>query len=59
MQNSQSWESYRLAPKPDSTESPEGETVILAEKRLCSHIPFLFSNINRLQKNESKPAPLL
>lgn len=34
-------------------ESPEGEAAILAEKSLCSYIPFLFSNINRLQKNES------
>lgn len=28
------------------------------KKSLCSYIPFLFSNINRLQKNESKSAPL-
>lgn len=33
-------------------ESPEGEAAILSEKSLCSYIPFLFSNINRLQKNE-------
>lgn len=34
-------------------ESPEGEAAILADKSLCFYIAFLFSNKNRLQRNES------